>query len=440
MISVEEALTFDRVKEASTLPREAISVTEDESVVLDYLEATVESGIFKDFKGEVFDIRIPVKFANETIVAALKQRAEAAGWLVGVFNVLDDAGDRAAFQVVFAPGGKPLVAPGEKRLQLVEPARDHTPRAVRTKPTALLVSDVPGWAFDQNMRDMASYLADEFDFGFFYTENWFKGERPDWDKYDVIYEAYHRNPPMGIPMSRALGAMRSQWFKPEKPLPPDAEDVALVNSYRAFQLSAKRNYDELVGRCPNVVYLTNPVDTRRFTSTPKRAEIVASWNGNARHKAMDGRFIKGFYDIAVPACQRAKIPLVAAEYGTKDGPMRRRAPAEMPAFYHQANVALCTSEYESASNSVMESMSSGLALIATDVGNHRELRDAQIAAFGDSGIVIVERSIDAFVEALRGLTPERAREMGGLNRREIEERWSWSLFAPKYSSFLRMAL
>src|SRR5512144_2094042 len=105
------------------------------------------------------------------------------------------------------------------------------------KPKVLLVSDVRGWAFDQNMHDLAEYLADEFEFAHFYTADWFeRGERPKWDNYDVIFECFHRNPPMGIPYKRAVGALRSEWFKPEKQGPPDADDVKLVNRYRAFQV------------------------------------------------------------------------------------------------------------------------------------------------------------------------------------------------------------
>lgn len=309
-----------------------------------------------------------------------------------------------------------------------------------SKPRALLVSDVPGWAFDQNMHDLADHLADDFEFSHFYTQNWFQLiERPKWKEYDVIYECFHRNPPMGIPYSRTVGALRSEWFKPEKKGPPEADDIALVNRYRAFQVAVKRNYDELIDRCPNVVYLTNPVNMRRFSAQTPEHAIIASWNGNAGHQS-NGVLIKHFHDIVVPACKRAGVPLVAAEYNTSSGPMRRRAPIEMPAFYQQASVALCASEYEAASNSVMEAMASGLALIATDVGNHREMRDEQLKVFGDTGIILVERNVEAFSRALSALTPARAREMGEINRREIQERWSWDAWRDRYRDFLLKAI
>ena len=109
----------------------------------------------------------------------------------------------------------------------------------------------------------------------------------------------------------------------------------------------------------------------------------------------------------------------------------------MPAFYRQSNVALCASLYEGASNSVMEAMAAGQAAIVTNVGNHREMQEEQLASCGDTGIIIVaERSIDAFVEALSSLTLARVLEMGEINRQSVERAWSWNVWADRYAQFL----
>lgn len=303
------------------------------------------------------------------------------------------------------------------------------------KPKICLISDVPGWAFDQNNHDLAEYLSDVFDFSHFYVAGFREG-LPNWDNYNAIFELYHRNPGMGLPYHKTAGALRSEWFYPEHPGSPTANDIALVNRYAMFQVAVERNYNELISRCPNVVYLTNPINMRRFaTATPLRNDIVAEWNGNSAHAAQ-GRRIKHFHDIIIPACQQAGVGLVSAEYNTIHGDGRRRSREEMPQFYLQANVALCASEFEAASNSILESMASGLAVIATDVGNHREMRDSQIANYGDTGIILVEGNVGAFVAALQGLTPVRAYEMGQINRAEISERWSWDVWAQRYENFL----
>ncbi len=445
MIPVSEAMTFDRVREAAEKPRANEAVKEDEQGVLDYLDACIESGMFKAFDGGMVDIKVPIEFTTPEVIGALKAKYEHGGWSVTVFRVfenpLDSTGKVLGHQIVIGPGKIDSATETTVAVEAaLTDARRPMPRVITGKPRAMLVSDVPGWAFDQNMHDMAEYLVAEFEFDYFYTENWFKGERPKWDDFDIIYEAFHRNPHMGIPMERALGALRSEWWHPEKRVVPGAEEIARVNKYRGFQVAMQRNFDELSPHCPGVVYLTNPVNMRRFQQTQERDEIIASWNGNARHQSPSGAFIKHFYDIAMPACSKAKVQLAVAEFGTKEGPRRRRTSAEMSEFYQSANVALCTSEYEAASNSVMEAMASGLALLVTDVGNHREMRDAQIKEFGDTGILLIERDVNAFASALRELSPKRARQMGEINRSAIAKSWSWDAWAPRYSEFLEMAL
>jgi len=304
----------------------------------------------------------------------------------------------------------------------------------------LLLADVHGWAFDVNLRDMAERLKDRFDFDFWYVEDndpW--PDTPE-NNYDIIYTPYLRWSGVNkkLDCSKAVGSLRSRWFYPEKPEIPGTKEFELVNHFMGFHVNTKENYDELSAHCPNMIYLTNPINMNRFpVPTPQQKKLVVSWNGNARHVNASGVDVKGFYDLVQPACKAARVPLEYAEYNTK-----RLAPGEMPAFYQKSNVALSVSLYEGASNSVMEAMASGLALITTDVGNHREMRDSQLDHLGDTGIVLVERNLDAIVEALIQLkkNPKRVSAMGALNRQEISERWSWEAWADRYADFLMRGL
>ena len=62
--------------------------------------------------------------------------------------------------------------------------------------------------------------------------------------------------------------------------------------------------------------------------------------------------------------------------------------------------------------------------------------------FGESGIVLLDRDLEAYTETIGTLAahPARVRHMGELNRREVAERWSWSQWAPAFKRFLEMAL
>ena len=302
----------------------------------------------------------------------------------------------------------------------------------------LAISDVRGWAFDQNMRDMAEALGDFADVEHFYISDYkADGAAPDWDAYDVVFNVYHRNP-LEPPWSKTAGSLRGTWFSPQRPVPPGPKEVAVVNRHGAFHVCTAKTYMQLRPHCPQVWYLTNPVNMRRFPqATEIEGEIIAQWNGNAGHdSAGGGRDVKGFRSIIQPAAEAAEIPLVYAEYSEN-----RLPPEAMPDYYRQANVALCASLYEGASNSVMEAMAAGLAVIATDVGNHAEMQHSQLLRFGETGIWLVERSAAAFVEALRRLRadPARAVEMGRVNRRSIEADWSWERWADWYRQFLKVA-
>ena len=309
---------------------------------------------------------------------------------------------------------------------------------VRVRPKVLLLSDVRGWAFDVNLRDMAEYLKDEFEFDFWYsgeTQPW-----PDMKPYNGVYVPYHRwsNVNPHLPYDKALGSLRSWWFIAENPSPPTQEHIDMVNRYCGFHVVTQFNFDELRDRCPNLEYLTNPVNMRRFDQpTAKQDTVVLSWNGNARHHHAKGVDIKGYWTLVRPLVEQTRMQIEVAEYNTQ-----RLVQSAMPAFYQKANLALCTSVYEGASNSVMEAMAAGQALVSTDVGNIREMRDAQMRHFGDTGIIIVDRSIEAFQEAVEALRSNVGRivEMGRINRAEIAARWSWAVWRDRYAEFLRRVL
>jgi hypothetical protein len=216
-----------------------------------------------------------------------------------------------------------------------------------------------------------------------------------------------------------------------------SEDADFVNRCAGFHVVTQENYNEMISVFPHIKYLTNPVNMERFTKASGVMWPVCCWNGNAGHAKHELYDVKGFYTIVGPACDKAGVRLNVAEYN-----MCRRPPDEMPEFYQQSYIALCASMYEGASNSVMEAMASGLAVIATDVGNHSEMSQSMFECYGDSGIMIVDRSVEAFVDAIELLkaNPARIKEMGELNRKEIQERWSWEAWAGRYIDAFNDAL
>lgn len=373
------------------------------------------------------------------IGAAARARAEAHDWRhkIPAWRELL----RAALSNTIrssATSGRSIGAVPEAAPALTPPPAPRPARAPGSKPRVLLVSDVRGWAFDQNLQDLAAHLEDEFDFDFRYVVDW-PAWQPDLRDADAVFTPYHRWSTVNemLPWDRALGSLRASWFAPERPAAPGPAEFDLVNRYRAFHLVTRQNLEELRAHCPGAVYLTNPVNMKRFPEATRVRGVIASWNGNAGHANPMVSDVKGFHSVVLPAVQQARVGLEYAEYNT-----RRHSPAEMPTFYLRGSVALCASLYEGASNSVMEAMACGQAVISTDCGNVRELQESQHSHLGDTGILIIERSPKAFAQTLQELSrdPRRVKKMGEINRQEISDRWSWEAWKHRYAEFLRRAL
>lgn len=297
---------------------------------------------------------------------------------------------------------------------------------------ALLISDVRDWAFHINNRGIQKWALYDWEVDHFFYEDFLLSKKlPDWERYDVIFVPHHDwYEFQSVPWERRYGSLRSQYFRMGDPGPATPEEIALINRHRGFHVVNRRSYQELSDVCPRLVYLTNPVDVSWFEDVEvPRDRLEAQWNGNARH--MGGR-VKGI-DLVVTACQSAGVRVNVREFG-----LNRLAPEMMGLHYATANIAICASLHEGASNSVMEAMASGQALISTDCGNAREMQESQIREFGDSGIVLVERTTAAITKALEDLKvagPERVLFMGDLNRTEIEDRWSWKAWFKRYRDF-----
>jgi glycosyltransferase involved in cell wall biosynthesis len=244
---------------------------------------------------------------------------------------------------------QPLSAPIEVQTPTAfQPEESLKPKRVpKGPPRVLLISDVPNWAFHVNMMDLEEYLGGQFFFDHWHVIDYVVGKKPppDMVNYDAVFSVYHRWGIDGLlPWDRTVGSLRALWFYPERPAPPGAKEFALVNAYRAFHVVTKQNYEELKQACPNVVYLTNPVNMNRFKEpTPVDDIVIASWNGNAKHQSANGLDVKGFWSIIEPAVKAAKMRLEYAEYHTK-----RLAPVDMPEFYRRGNLAICMSLYEGA--------------------------------------------------------------------------------------------
>ena len=174
----------------------------------------------------------------------------------------------------------------------------------------------------------------------------------------------------------------------------------------------------------------NGVDTTLFVPphTPPIAR-TAAWIGNSQSIANNG------LEIIQEACAKAGYELLVID--TMDNrPSEHPKPQEYvrDTLYYKAGVLLCASDSEDTPSSALEALACGLPVVTTRVGNMPEL-----IIDGWNGW-IVERSVDAFVEALEKHANSELRSMQMNARLSIEIGWSWKEQANKYANMFRELL
>lgn len=151
--------------------------------------------------------------------------------------------------------------------------------------------------------------------------------------------------------------------------------------------------------------LVDGVDLQRFQpsakTTPDDGKLRVGWVGNSdwgTHKAPD---MKGFHGVFRPAMQVMEASNLAVQI-VADRATTPVAYCDMPAYYHQIDVMVCSSLIEGTPNPVLEAMASGVAVISTDVGVVREVLGPLQQEF------IIDRAPEALTEKLQKLAKDPA--------------------------------
>lgn len=107
---------------------------------------------------------------------------------------------------------------------------------------------------------------------------------------------------------------------------------------------------------------------------------------------------------------------------------------DIPALMNIADIFVLPSLSEGAANAAMEASSSGLPLIATNVGGMPE-----VVSDGQTGILIKPKDVGGLVKAMERLIDNRAlaRKMGQRGRERMEERYNWEIICDKFEKMYR---
>ncbi|VTT98278.1 glycosyl transferase group 1 : Glycosyl transferase group 1 OS=Desulfovibrio sp. X2 GN=dsx2_1181 PE=4 SV=1: Glyco_trans_4_4: Glycos_transf_1 [Gemmataceae bacterium] len=222
-------------------------------------------------------------------------------------------------------------------------------------------------------------------------------------------------------------------------------DAMLTNTDAGKQALVERERH----RGDRVVVLENGVDTARFnrfmfpdTSKPRvRVGCVANLRPvknidglmRAAKSALE-RFPRLTFDVAGDGEQRPELERLHAELGLGDRFKLRGSVTDVAGFLRTVDVAVLPSHSEGMSNALLEYMSAGRAVIATDVG-----ANAQVLRHGKDGLIVPAGDSEALVGALGQMleNPMRAAAFGSSARRRVEAEYSRDAMCRRFEAFYR---
>jgi 2-polyprenyl-3-methyl-5-hydroxy-6-metoxy-1,4-benzoquinol methylase/glycosyltransferase involved in cell wall biosynthesis len=175
-----------------------------------------------------------------------------------------------------------------------------------------------------------------------------------------------------------------------------------------------------------------PMNRERFSAHDR--PLVIGWVGNSEWNKQNGKDLKGVASILNPAIDRLTGEGFLIERRFADRKERWRPYEEMPSYYSEIDVLVCTSMIEGTPNPVLEAMSCGAAIVSTDVGIVPEVLGPLQKEF------IVDRDVGSVADAIRKLYSDRnlISRLSEENLIQIEA-WEWIDHAGKWLHLLESA-
>lgn len=217
-------------------------------------------------------------------------------------------------------------------------------------------------------------------------------------------------------------------FTGEEDLQKRRPGFALVDGYTVSSQKLRAIYSAVPDLPSPDAVISDGVDLERFSPRIEpRAPgdtLRVGWVGNsAWGKKSQGRDVKGYHRLFQPLMSVLEARGHALEPRVADPKLSPVRFEDMPDFYRDLDLFVCTSAMEGTPNPVLEAMACGIPIVSTDVGIVSE-------AFGElqSAFIVPEHTTAAFVEAvgrLLGDAPLR-RRIGEENRARALA-WSWEV-------------
>jgi glycosyltransferase involved in cell wall biosynthesis len=219
-------------------------------------------------------------------------------------------------------------------------------------------------------------------------------------------------------------------------------DPFIVADGVATSSARLRNLYRQAEHLPDITHcVPDGVDLARFypdgADMPvKDRPLRIGWVGDSAWGITLGEDFKGKRAIFEPALHILRARGLPFEVRVADKAEYRIPSTEMPAFYGDLDVLVCSSLFEGTPNPVLEAMASGCAVVSTDVGIVSEVFGPEQMLF-----LLPERSAEALANALARLIREPA-TLAALKHENVSRRetLSWETRWPAWAALFEEAL
>lgn len=306
-----------------------------------------------------------------------------------------------------------------------------------------MISDVPGWAWDNNVKALIKYLPE------YHIDQVFaivKRRNPSVKKFNInMIDSYDHVHSFGWSLARGFSKHVSAGVCSHNYELRREGGENHFPKYKALVANSKILYEKIQKYNQRVYYFPNGVHQDVFVPVKKyrNKKFVVGWLGqktkgsfNIDHNPKID--IKGYQNVLLPLMERLKDKNVV--FKIIDNNYRNAIDhSDMPKYFEDVDIQICTSFREGTPNPMFEAASCGKTLISTRVGAISDFIDESgggiiIDAYDSESDII--KTIDSFERHILFLKYNRdlCDQMGELNRKHIELNWSWEKIAKRWKT------
>lgn len=286
-----------------------------------------------------------------------------------------------------------------------------------------MYADVIGWAWENKIFEIQSFLRNEIDIRLKY----------------LSFDSYlNSSPDLIFTFDCSPGAIRSLISSGRRYLTGVTAHVYQnysdwkENLQKAIAIHANSLllYNEICNLNENCYYLPNGVNENLFEYSER--DLNDSFKIGYVGKPNK---LKGLEEFIMPACKKAEVELVTQScyFNSKE----KLPYQKMPEYYRGIDAVIIASISDGTPNMLLEAASVGRTFVGNRIGNIPEFVEE-----GKNGFMVNERSIDDYVDRLVWMkrNREEVKRMGIEVRKTIEKGWTWKIQSENYRKMFKKVI